>query len=180
MDRSPEQVAVVADWLARGDTDSKGDRNRPRVWSVDLLLHVLVRVDESAYVLVDEEEFEEIASAGVLSGTEISGARGGLAELVALVESDTLLAILRATAPITARVPPAARELARVPVPGWLRRAPRRGVGTGACRTGPAPPVTAPLVPPHGGRGDAQRDLLPRALILTTLLSKGTGYRPVR
>lgn len=123
MDRSPEQVAAVADWLARGDTDSKGDRHRPRVWSVDLLLRVLVRVDESAYVLVDEEEFEEIASAGVLSGTEISGARGGLAELVALVESDTLLAILRATAPITARVPPAARELARVPVPGWLRRA---------------------------------------------------------
>ena len=142
------------------------------MWSVDLLLRVLVRVDESAYVLVDEEEFEEIASAGVLSGTEISGARGGLAELVALVESDTLLAILRATAPITARVPPAARELARVPVPGWLRRAPRRGVGTGACRTG-APPVTAPLVPPHRGRGGAQRDLLPRAVIRPPSSRKG-------
>jgi predicted RNA-binding protein associated with RNAse of E/G family len=94
-----------------------------QVWSVDLLLDVLVRHDTASYAVTDEDQLEAVTAAGVLSDTEVSGARAGLAELVELIESDTLRPLLDRTAPITAVGAPRALELVHVPVPGWLYRA---------------------------------------------------------
>ncbi len=86
------------------------------VSTVDLWLDVLVRADGTTHVVVDEDDFAEAQSNGLVSENEIRGAEAGLQDLLGLVERGELFALLNAVCPFGPSDPLPGRPMVRLDV----------------------------------------------------------------
>jgi hypothetical protein len=102
------------------------EREGDSTFGVDLFTDVLVRDDAMSYVVVDQDEFGEMPSRGVISAAEGRGAERGLQELLELIQAGRLLRWLSEFAPFGPCRPPPARRMQRGPVPGRLQQGTRR------------------------------------------------------
>ncbi len=83
--------------------------------AVDLFLDVLVRCDGS-YRVVDRDEFEEAASAGLISSAEAQSAEVGLVRLIDWIESGRLWSLLDQIEPGVASLAPSPLPFERTPL----------------------------------------------------------------
>lgn len=102
------------------------ERDCDSTFGVDLFIDVLVRADARSYIVGDEDEFEEMLQRGFLSAAEARSARGGLQELLALIERGRLLPWLDEQVPFEPCRPPEAPAMDRGPVPKRLQPVIRR------------------------------------------------------
>jgi len=86
----------------------------PDISAVDLFLDVLVRDDGVTHTVVDEDEFDEACSTGLISPVEAAGAVRGLDRLVGWIESGRLSSLIAETEPGSAARAPAPLPFRRV------------------------------------------------------------------
>jgi hypothetical protein len=97
------------------------ERDGDSTLAVDLFTDVLIRQDETSYVVTGQDEFGDMLSRGVISAAEGCGADRGLRELLELIEAGRLLGWLGELAPFGPCQPPRAPPMRRGPVPDRLR-----------------------------------------------------------
>jgi len=91
-------------------------RRAGAVYAVDLCLDVLVRDDGRSYGVHDQAEFDAAIERGWLSRREADGARAGLQELTAMIDTGSLVPFLSRACPFGRTPAPEALPLQRVPV----------------------------------------------------------------
>ena len=100
-------------------------RDRDAAFAVDLFVDVLVRRDGVTYRIGDDDELRDAVERGWVSRREGEGARGGLAELVDVIERGDLVRFLAAVQPFRPSSPPKALPMRRVPLTDAPILAPR-------------------------------------------------------
>jgi predicted RNA-binding protein associated with RNAse of E/G family len=103
------------------DISTPMERDGLSVFGVDLFIDLLIRRDASSYLVGDEDEFEEIVERGLISKAEASAARGGLTELLAMVEARRLIPWLNEFVPFGPTSSPAAPSMERGPIPSRMQ-----------------------------------------------------------
>jgi len=68
-------------------------------YNVDLCLDVLVQPNGTTYALTDEDDFARKSSAGLLTRTEVVGARQGVGDLIAIIRSTGIIPFLEEILP---------------------------------------------------------------------------------
>jgi len=95
-------------------------------YAVDLFLDVLVGRDARTHATYDHREFDDAVRSALIPPVEASGARRGLAELVALIERGDLMAFVRDLHPFGPTAAPPALAESRVPLSAVPRLQPGR------------------------------------------------------
>ena len=102
------------------------EREDEMTFAVDLFIDVLIRADRVAYVVGDEDEFEEMFATQMFSPREARCARGGLVDLLELVERGRLVPWLNELVPFGPTEAPEALPMRRAPIPRRLQPVVRR------------------------------------------------------
>ncbi|UVI29413.1 YgaC family protein [Paenibacillus spongiae] len=98
------------------------------VYNVDLELDILVRSDGKEYIVIDEDDFAQVVSQGLLSEDECIGARKGLESLLQLISSGRLISFLEDICPfadlirLSDPIPGCKLQLSDVPLLGMPER----------------------------------------------------------
>jgi predicted RNA-binding protein associated with RNAse of E/G family len=69
------------------------------LYNIDLSLDILVEPDGLSYTLTDEDDFSKICAQGLLTPTEIIGARRGADDLIAIIKRNGLRPFLEEILP---------------------------------------------------------------------------------
>jgi hypothetical protein len=96
-------------------------RDGDSVFAVDLFVDVLVRVDATTRVVVDEDELAAAVQDGLVSKQEAAHAVRGLVELLDLIDTARFVRWLDDIVPFGPCDPPVAPPMTREPIPDRLR-----------------------------------------------------------
>ncbi|CAM3395853.1 YgaC family protein [Paenibacillus lupini] len=89
------------DWSYNCDICTPCFSTGTELYNLDLELDILVNQDGQNYIVIDEDDFENVVNQGLLSDDERIGARKGLESLIELIESGNLQPYLESVCSFT-------------------------------------------------------------------------------